>query len=156
VTRPGRSGLTAAGAPDVRLGLRANLAQFLLLAVVNFFVGGMAGTERTVTPLVGTEQFHLGALAVAAFVVVFGFTKAITNAVGGAVTARYTRKSILVAGWVIGLPVPFMHPADAGERARSWPPQRPRTASPRGRSSGPRSAQWLLACSPKTSTNHAM
>ena len=108
MTRPGRSGLTAAGAPDVRLGLRANLVQFLLLAVVNFFVGGMVGTERTVTPLVGTEQFHLGALAVAAFVVVFGFTKAITNAVGGAVTARYTRKSILVAGWVTGLPVPFM------------------------------------------------
>jgi MFS family permease len=105
---PGRSGLTAAGAPGVRLGLRANLAQFLLLAVVNFFVGGMVGTERTVTPLVGAEQFHVGELAVAAFVVVFGLSKAITNAVGGAVTARYTRKSILVAGWVIGLPVPFM------------------------------------------------
>ena len=68
----------------------------------------MVGLERTVTPLVGAEQFHLGELAVAAFVVVFGFTKAITNAVGGAVTGRYTRKAILVAGWVIGLPVPFM------------------------------------------------
>jgi MFS family permease len=108
VTRPGRAGLAAAGTPEVRLGLRANLAQFLLLAVVNFFVGGMVGTERTVTPLVGTEVFHVGELAVAAFVVVFGLTKAITNAVGGAVTARYTRKSILIAGWVIGLPVPFM------------------------------------------------
>jgi len=108
MTRPGRAGLAAAGTPDVRLGLRANLAQFLLLAVVNFFVGGMVGTERTVTPLVGTEVFHVGELAVAAFVVVFGLTKAITNAVGGAVTARYTRKSILIAGWVIGLPVPFM------------------------------------------------
>ena len=108
MTRPGRAGLAAAGTPEVRLGLRANLAQFLLLAVVNFFVGGMVGTERTVTPLVGTEVFHVGELAVAAFVVVFGLTKAITNAVGGAVTARYTRKSILIAGWVIGLPVPFM------------------------------------------------
>ena len=108
MTRQGRTGLTAAVGPGVRLGLRANLAQFLLLAVVNFFVGGMVGLERTVTPLVGAEQFHLGEIAVAAFVVVFGFTKAITNAVGGAVTARYARKSILVAGWVIGLPVPFM------------------------------------------------
>ncbi len=98
----------APGRQGVRLGLRANLAQFLLLAVVNFFVGGMVGTERTVTPLVGTEQFHLGGIAVATFVVVFGFTKAVTNAVGGAVTARCTRKAILVAGWVIGLPVPFM------------------------------------------------
>jgi MFS family permease len=108
VTRPGRTVLTAAGGADVRLGLRANLGQFLLLAVVNFFVGGLVGTERTVTPLVGAEQFHLGALAVAAFVVVFGLTKAVTNAVGGALTGRYSRKAILVAGWVIGLPVPFM------------------------------------------------
>jgi MFS family permease len=92
----------------VKLGLRANLAQFALLAVVNFFVGGMVGLERTVTPLVGSEQFHLGEIAIAAFVVVFGFTKAITNAVGGAITARHTRKAILVAGWIIGVPVPFM------------------------------------------------
>ena len=108
MTRQGRTGLTAAVGPGVRLGLRANLAQFLLLAVVNFFVGGMVGLERTVTPLVGAEQFHLGEITIAAFVMVFGLTKAITNAVGGAVTARYARKSILVAGWVIGLPVPFM------------------------------------------------
>lgn len=100
-------GASRAAAP-VELGLRANLAQFVLLAVVNFFVGGMVGLERTVTPLVGSEQFHLGALAIGAFVVVFGFTKAITNAVGGAITARYTRKSILVVGWLIGVPVPFM------------------------------------------------
>jgi MFS family permease len=108
MTRQVRSGLTTAGGPDVRLGLRANLSQFLLLAVVNFFVGGLVGTERTVTPLVGAEQFHLGEIAIAAFVVVFGLTKAITNAVGGALTGRYSRKAILVAGWVIGLPVPFM------------------------------------------------
>src|SRR6185437_8825494 len=65
---------------EVQLGLRVNLAQFLLLAVVNFFVGGMVGLERTVTPLVGSEQFHLGAIGVAAFVVVFGMAKAVTNA----------------------------------------------------------------------------
>ena len=108
MTRQGPGALTADGGPDVRLGLRANLGQFLLLAVVNFFVGGMVGTERTVTPLVGAEQFHLGELAIAAFVVVFGLTKALTNAAGGALTGRYSRKAILVAGWVIGLPVPFM------------------------------------------------
>ena len=112
MTRPGRTrppaGAGGVREEDVRLGLRVNLAQFILLAVVNFFVGGMVGLERTVTPLVGSEQFHLGEIAIAAFVVVFGFTKAITNAVGGAITARYTRKAILVAGWLIGLPVPFM------------------------------------------------
>jgi MFS family permease len=110
VTRPARTRQPAGtgGEAGVQLGLRANLSQFILLAIVNFFVGGMVGLERTVTPLVGAEQFHLGEIAVAAFVVVFGFTKAITNAVGGAVTGRHTRKAILVAGWIIGLPVPFM------------------------------------------------
>jgi MFS family permease len=110
VTRPGRTRWPGGiGHEDtVQLGLRINIAQFVLLAVVNFFVGGMVGLERTVTPLVGAEQFHLGEIAIAAFVVVFGFTKAITNAVGGAVIGRYTRKTILIAGWLIGLPVPFM------------------------------------------------
>ena len=64
MTRQGPGALTAAGGPGVQLGLRANLSQFLLLAVVNFFVGGMVGTERTVTPLVGSEQFHLGVVHV--------------------------------------------------------------------------------------------
>ncbi len=86
----------------------ANWQQFTLLAIVNVFVGGMVGLERTVTPIVGAQEFHLGELAIAAFVVVFGFTKAITNAVGGAVVGRYTRKMVLIVGWIIGAPVPFM------------------------------------------------
>jgi MFS family permease len=108
VTQPGRTHAPPSTGGAVRLGLRVNLAQFVLLAVVNFFVGGMVGLERTVTPLVGAEQFHLGEIAVAAFVVVFGFTKAITNAAGGAVVGRWNRKTILVAGWLTGLPVPFL------------------------------------------------
>jgi MFS family permease len=80
----------------------------MLLAVVNMFVGGMVGLERTVTPLVGARQFHLSELAVASFVVVFGFAKAFTNVAGGMLTGRHTRKRLLIAGWVIGIPVPFM------------------------------------------------
>jgi MFS family permease len=91
-----------------RLGLRANLAQFGLLALVNLFVGGMVGLERTVTPLVGTEEFGLSALTVSLFVVAFGVTKALTNLYGGMVVERLTRKTVLVAGWVVGLPVPLM------------------------------------------------
>jgi MFS family permease len=92
----------------VRLGLRENLPQFALLALVNLLVGGMVGLERTVTPLVGSEVFGLGDLTIALFVVAFGITKAITNLVGGAVVGRYTRKTVLIAGWVVGLPVPLM------------------------------------------------
>lgn len=78
----------------VRLGLRENLPQFCLLAVTNLLVDGMVGLERTVTPLVGSEVFGLGDLAIALFVMTFGLTKAITNLVGGAVVGRFTRKRV--------------------------------------------------------------
>jgi MFS family permease len=93
----------------VRLGLRANWPQFTLLVVVNMFVGGMVGLERTTTSLVGTRVFHLtGYLAVFSFIVAFGLTKALTNLAAGPLTARHTRKTLLIAGWVAGLPVPFL------------------------------------------------
>ena len=99
---------TGAGRP-VRLGLRENWPQFALLVVVNACVGGMVGLERTTTSLVGTRVFHLGGyLAVFSFIVAFGVTKALTNLAAGQLTARYTRKRLLVAGWVAGLPVPFL------------------------------------------------
>ncbi len=100
-----------AGSParPVRLGLAENWPQFTLLVVVNACVGGMVGLERTTTSLVGTRVFHLaGYLAVFSFIVAFGVTKALTNLAAGQLTARHTRKSLLVAGWVAGLPVPFM------------------------------------------------
>ena len=97
-----------AGGP-VRLGLRANWPQFVLLVVVNVFVGGMVGLERATTSLVGTRVFHLsGYLAVFSFIVAFGVTKALTNLAAGPLIARYTRKGLLVAGWAAGLPVPFL------------------------------------------------
>jgi MFS family permease len=105
--------VTPAAAPPldhtVRLGLRANWPQFTLLVVVNAFVGGMVGLERTTTSLVGTRVFHLtGYLAVFSFIVAFGLTKALTNLAAGPLTARHTRKTLLIAGWVAGLPVPFL------------------------------------------------
>src|SRR3981081_2630383 len=96
-------------ADRVRLGLAANWPQFTLLVVVNAFVGGMVGLERTTTSLVGTRVFHLtGYLAAFSFIVAFGVTKALTNLAAGPLTARHTRKSLLVAGWAAGLPVPFL------------------------------------------------
>jgi MFS family permease len=93
----------------VRLGLRANWPQFALLVVVNVFVGGMVGLERTTTSLAGTRVFHLtGYLAVFSFIIAFGVTKALTNLAAGPLTARHTRKALLVAGWAAGLPVPFV------------------------------------------------
>ena len=92
-----------------RLGLRANAAQFALLVVVNALVGGMIGEERTVLPLLARDTFGLDAVTAAlTFVAAFGITKAATNLVAGALADRYGRKPILVAGWLIGLPVPLL------------------------------------------------
>ncbi|GGT00213.1 MFS transporter [Nonomuraea spiralis] len=99
---------TPASAPPVRLGLRENRLQFSLLVVVNVAVGGLVGLERTTVPLIGTETFGLTSdLAVFSFIVAFGLTKALTNLAAGALTARFRRRQLLVAGWLIGVPVPF-------------------------------------------------
>jgi MFS family permease len=99
--------VTARTAP--RLGLRQNLAQFSLLVGINALVGGMIGQERTVLPLLATRTFGLAAFtATTTFIVAFGATKALTNLATGALTDRVGRKPVLVAGWLIGLPVPFL------------------------------------------------
>lgn len=100
---------TTTSARPVVLGLRANWPQFTLLVVVNFFVGGMVGLERTVVPLVGTNVFDITSeMVVFSFIVAFGLVKAFANLASGLLADRYTRKSILVAGWLVGLPVPFV------------------------------------------------
>ncbi|MFJ7911321.1 MFS transporter [Kitasatospora sp. NPDC096204] len=95
-------------ARPVRLGLRENWLQFSLLVVVTATVGGLVGLERTTVPLIGSEVFHLTSdLAVFSFIIAFGVTKALTNLAAGALTARFRRKRLLVAGWLVGVPVPF-------------------------------------------------
>jgi MFS family permease len=95
--------------PLPRLGLGANAGQFALLVAVNGLVGGMIGQERTVLPLLARDAFGLTAFtAVLAFVLAFGVTKAFANLAAGALADRYGRKPVLVAGWLIGLPVPLL------------------------------------------------
>jgi MFS family permease len=91
------------------LGLRANLAQFSLLVAVNALVGGLVGQERTVLPLLAERVFAVGALTASlAFIVAFGVTKALTNLAAGTLMDTYGRKPVLVAGWLIGVPVPLL------------------------------------------------
>jgi MFS family permease len=93
----------------VRLGLRQNLAQFSLLVGVNALVGGMIGQERTVLPLLAVRTFHLTAFtATLTFIAAFGAVKAITNFFAGTLSDRIGRKPVLVAGWLVGLPVPLL------------------------------------------------
>jgi MFS family permease len=95
--------------PEIHLGLRENVIQFSLLVLVNAFVGGMVGMERSILPALAEQEFRLTArTAVLSFIVVFGVTKAITNYLAGRLADRVGRKRILVAGWIIAAPVPFM------------------------------------------------
>lgn len=94
---------------SVRLGLRENVAQFSLLVVVNAFVGAMIGMERTLLPPIAEQEFHLEAkTAVLSFIVVFGVTKALTNYLAGRLSDRFGRKHVLVGGWLVAVPVPFL------------------------------------------------
>ncbi len=92
-----------------QLGLRENAAQFSLLVAVNAFVGAMVGLERSTLPLVGREEFGLSSnAAVLAFIVAFGLAKAVTNLAAGAFAQRAGRRRLLIAGWVVALPVPLL------------------------------------------------
>ena len=93
----------------VRLGLRENREQFALLVAVNAFVGAMVGLERATLPLIGSGEFGLGSkAAVLSFIVAFGAAKALTNLGAGALAERLGRRRLLIAGWVLALPVPVL------------------------------------------------
>jgi MFS family permease len=94
---------------DVRLGLKENWKQFTLLVLINMFVGGMVGLERTILPQIAEADFGIAArTAILSFIVVFGISKAITNYYTGALANKVGRKNLLTIGWLVGLPVPFM------------------------------------------------
>ena len=106
---PARSAGPPPAAGRVRLGLRANLAQFSLLVAVNALVGGTLGQERTVVPLLAGQTFHLAALSSAlTFILAFGAVKAVTNFFAGTLSDRFGRKPVLVAGWLAALPIPAL------------------------------------------------
>ena len=93
----------------IRLGLKANINQFLLLILVNAFVGAMIGLEQTVVPLLGKEEFGIESnTLILSFIASFGIVKAILNLFAGNLSDRWNRKKVLVLGWLFGIPVPFI------------------------------------------------
>ena len=94
---------------NTRLGLKENWKQFTLLVIINAFVGGMVGLERSILPRIADIEFHIAAkTAILSFIIVFGIIKAITNYYTGALANKFGRKKLLVAGWIIGIPIPFI------------------------------------------------
>src|SRR6058998_3531340 len=93
----------------IRLGLRENLGQFSLLVLVNAFVGATVGLERSILPAMAEQEFQLAAhAAILSFIVAFGLAKALTNYFAGRLSDRWGRKPVLVAGWMVALPVPLL------------------------------------------------
>lgn len=93
----------------IRLGLKENWKQFTLLVIINGFVGGMVGLERSILPEIAEKEFAVAAkTAILSFIIVFGIVKAITNYYTGALANKFGRRKLLIAGWIIGIPVPFI------------------------------------------------
>lgn len=91
------------------LGLRENWRQFTILVIINAFVGGMVGLERSILPQIAEEEFHIAAkTALLSFIVVFGIVKALTNYYTGALSNKVGRKNLLIIGWFIAIPIPFL------------------------------------------------
>lgn len=94
---------------QIKLGLKPNINQFLLLIIVNAFVGAMIGLEQTVIPILGKEEFDLESNAlILSFIAGFGLVKAILNLFAGNISDKFGRKNVLVLGWLFGIPVPVI------------------------------------------------
>jgi len=94
---------------EIQLGLKENWKQFTLLVIINAFVGGMVGLERSILPRIADVEFHIAAkTAILSFIIVFGIVKAITNYYTGTLANKFGRKKLLVTGWIIGIPIPFI------------------------------------------------
>ena len=105
-------------AQNPRLGIRHNLPQFSFLVLINAFVGAMVGMERSVLPLIGEREFDITShAAIVSFLITFGLAKAISNLFAGRLADRIGRKKVLVTGWLVGIPVPFVL---MGAESWSW------------------------------------
>ena len=94
---------------SIQHGLKENWRQFTLLVIVNAFVGGMIGLERSIFPQFAAIEFGVASTtAILSFITAFGITKALANYFAGRLANRFGRKNILLSGWVLAIPIPFI------------------------------------------------
>jgi MFS family permease len=93
----------------IKIGLKENWKQFVILVIVNAFVGGMIGMERTIFPQFAESKFGIASKsAILSFIIAFGITKAIANYFTGRLANKFGRKNLLLVGWLIAIPIPFI------------------------------------------------
>jgi len=94
---------------EIALGLKENWFQFSVLILVNAFVGGMVGLERSILPEIAEKELGIDSkTAILSFIIAFGITKAITNYFTGKLANSFGRKNLLILGWIIAIPIPFL------------------------------------------------
>ena len=97
------------GIEGISLGFGANWRQIVLLVAVNAFVGGMIGLERSILPVLAEREFGVtSTTAAVSFIATFGLAKAFSNLLAGNLSQRLSRRTVLIAGWLLGLPVPLI------------------------------------------------
>jgi len=92
-------------------GIRPNLGQFAQQLLQVFFVGLTIGMQRNVVPALAESEFGVPAgsfTLLMAFVVSFGFVKGAMNFVSGRVSEKVGRRKVLIWGWLVALPIPFI------------------------------------------------
>ena len=93
----------------IKIGLKENWKQFTILVIVNAFVGGMIGMERTIFPQFSELEFGVASkTAILSFIIAFGITKAIANYFTGRLANKFGRRNLLLFGWLIAIPIPFI------------------------------------------------
>ncbi|MBK8081583.1 MAG: MFS transporter [Saprospiraceae bacterium] len=96
-------------AENIKLGLKENWKQFTILVIVNAFVGGMIGMERTIFPQFAELEFGVSSkTAILSFITAFGITKAIANYFTGKLANTFGRRNLLLFGWFMAIPIPFI------------------------------------------------
>jgi MFS family permease len=94
---------------NINLGLKENWKQFTILVIVNAFVGGMIGMERSIFPQFAELEYGVASkTAILSFITAFGIAKAISNYFTGRLANKFGRKNLLLFGWLIAIPIPFM------------------------------------------------
>jgi MFS family permease len=95
----------------MQLGLRHNLNQVVQQLLQVLLVGMTVGMMRNVVPALAEQEFGVprgSFLLLVTFVVAFGVVKGGMNFMAGRLAEQHGRKRVLLLGWLVAWPIPFL------------------------------------------------